>query len=204
MAASIDFRDAFITAPVLAVLRGLDPKGAVGAAEACWEAGVILVEVSRSHDPGFDAVRAVCARAKELGRVAGAGTICTANEVRAAAAARADFAVAPGFSREAAEAARAVGLPYLPGVATPTEVQEALASGFRTLKLFPARELGPGWIRALAGPFPEIRFVAVGGVTAANASEFVEAGAIAVAIGSGLDPTELPALLERLRATGRD
>jgi len=77
-------------------------------------------------------------------------------------------------------------------------------TGFRTLKLFPARELGPGWIRALAGPFPEIRFVAVGGVTAANASEFVEAGAIAVAIGSGLDPTELHALLERLRATGRD
>jgi 2-dehydro-3-deoxyphosphogluconate aldolase/(4S)-4-hydroxy-2-oxoglutarate aldolase len=203
VAASIDLRDAFIAAPVLAVLRGLDPKRAVDAAEVCWAAGVVLVEVSRSHDPGFDAVRAVCARAHELGRVAGAGTVCTAEDVRAAVAARAAFAVAPGFAREAADAARAVGLPYLPGVATPSEVQEALASGFRTLKLFPARELGPGWIRALAGPFPEVRFVAVGGVTAANASEFVEAGAIAVAIGSGLDPTELPALLERLRAIGR-
>jgi 2-dehydro-3-deoxyphosphogluconate aldolase / (4S)-4-hydroxy-2-oxoglutarate aldolase len=149
-------------------------------------------------------VRAVCARAHELGRIAGAGTVCTADEVRAAAGVGASFAVAPGFSREAADAAKALGLPYLPGVATPSEVQEALASGFRTLKLFPARELGPGWIRALAGPFPEVRLVAVGGVTAANASEFVEAGAIAVAIGSGLDPAELPALLERLRALRRD
>jgi 2-dehydro-3-deoxyphosphogluconate aldolase/(4S)-4-hydroxy-2-oxoglutarate aldolase len=204
VAASNDFRDAFTAAPVLAVLRGLDPKGAVDAAEACWQAGVVLVEVSRSHDPGLEAVRAVCARAHELGRVAGAGTVSTADEVRAAAGAGAAFAVAPGFSREAADAARALGLPYLPGVATPSEVQEALASGFRTLKLFPARELGPGWIRALAGPFPEVRLVAVGGVTAANASVFVEAGAIAVAIGSGLDPTELPPLLERLRALRRD
>jgi 2-dehydro-3-deoxyphosphogluconate aldolase/(4S)-4-hydroxy-2-oxoglutarate aldolase len=204
VAASNDFRESFAAAPVLAVLRGLDPKGAVDAAEACWEAGVVLVEVSRSHDPGLEAVRAVCERAHELGRIAGAGTISTADEVRAVAGAGAAFAVAPGFSREAADAARALGLPYLPGVATPSEVQEALASGLRTLKLFPARELGPSWIRALAGPFPEVRFVAVGGVTAANASKFIEAGAIAVGIGSGLDLTDLSALLERLRVIGRD
>jgi 2-dehydro-3-deoxyphosphogluconate aldolase/(4S)-4-hydroxy-2-oxoglutarate aldolase len=200
VAASTDFfRDSLADAPVLAVLRALDPARSIAEAETCWQAGVALVEVSLSHDPALEAVRAVCARGRELGRIAGAGTVCSAGAVRAAAAAGAAFAVAPGLSRDAADAARAADLPYLPGVATPSEVQAAVAAGFRTLKLFPARELGAGWIRALADPFPEARFVAVGGVDAANAVEFVDAGAIAVGIGSSLEPEELPALLERLR-----
>jgi 2-keto-3-deoxy-6-phosphogluconate aldolase len=83
-------------------------------------------------------------------------------------------------------------------------VQAAIGTGFRTLKLFPARDLGAGWIRALSGPFPETAFVAVGGITAANAEDFVAAGAVGVGIGSGLDANELPALLERLRAARQE
>jgi Entner-Doudoroff aldolase len=119
--------------------------------------------------------------------------------VRAAADAGASFVVAPGLAGDAVEQAREVGLPYLPGVATPSEVQAALALGCRTLKLFPAHELGPGWIRALAGPFPDARFVAVGGVSAADAADFVAAGAIGVGVGAALDPAVLPALLQELR-----
>jgi 2-dehydro-3-deoxyphosphogluconate aldolase / (4S)-4-hydroxy-2-oxoglutarate aldolase len=66
--------------------------------------------------------------------------------------------------------------------------------------VFPARDLGADWIRALSGPFPEAAFVAVGGITGANAEEFVSAEAVGVGMGSGLDANELPALLERLRA----
>ncbi len=172
-------------------------------AETCWQAGVRLVEVSRSHDEAFEAVRAVCERARALGRLAGAGTVSTAEHVRAAVSAGAAFAVAPGYAREATDAARAAELPYLPGVATPSEVQAAIGDGFSTLKLFPGRDLGAGWIRALSGPFPEAAFVAVGGITAANAEEFIAAGAVGVGIGSGLDADELPALLERLRAARR-
>jgi 2-dehydro-3-deoxyphosphogluconate aldolase/(4S)-4-hydroxy-2-oxoglutarate aldolase len=187
-------------APVIAVLRGAEAEDAVRTAEACWQAGVVLVEVSRSHDEAFEAVRAVCGRARALGRIAGAGTVSTVDDVGAAVAAGAGFAVAPGYARAAADAARAAELPYLPGVATPSEVQAAIGDGFSTLKLFPARDLGAGWIRALSGPFPEAAFVAVGGITAANAEEFVAAGAVGVGMGSGLDADELPALLERLRA----
>jgi 2-dehydro-3-deoxyphosphogluconate aldolase / (4S)-4-hydroxy-2-oxoglutarate aldolase len=187
-------------APVIAVLRGVRAEEAARMAEACWQAGVGLVEVSRSHDEAFEAVRAVCGRARALGRIAGAGTVSTAEHVRAAVAAGAAFAVAPGYARAAADAARAAELPYLPGVTTPSEVQGAIGDGFSTLKLFPARDLGAGWIRALSGPFPETAFVAVGGITAANAEEFIAAGAVGVGIGSGLDADELPALLERLRA----
>jgi 2-keto-3-deoxy-6-phosphogluconate aldolase len=97
-------------------------------------------------------VRAVCDRAQALGRIAGAGTVSTAEDVAATVAAGAGFAVAPGYAKAAADAARAAQLPYLPGVATPSEVQAAIGSGFRTLKLFPARDLGADWIRALGGP----------------------------------------------------
>ncbi len=193
------FSERLAVAPVLAVLRRHDPRSSVQVAEICWNAGVELVEVSLSHDRTLEAVSAVCRRAADLGRVAGAGTVCTPSDVRAAAEAGASFVVAPGLARDAVETARDVGLPYLPGVATPSEVQAALALDCRTLKLFPARELGPGWIRALAGPFPDARFVAVGGVSAADAADFVAAGAIGVGIGTALDPAVLPALLRELR-----
>jgi len=191
-------------APVIAVLRGTAAEDAVRIAEACWQAGVVLVEVSRSHDEAFEAVRAVCGRARALGRIAGAGTVSTPEDVRAAVKAGVAFAVAPGYARATADAAGAAQLPYLPGVATPSEVQAAIGDGFRTLKLYPARDLGAGWIRALSGPFPETAFVAVGGITAANAEDFVAAGAVGVGIGSGLDANELPPLLERLRAARQE
>jgi len=192
--------DHLARAPVLAVLRGLDSAAAVGVAEACWEAGVELVEVSLTADPDLVVVGAVCQRASELGHVAGAGTVCTADQVRAAVRAGARFAVAPGLDSGAVEAAQATALPYLPGVSTPSETQAALALGCRTLKLFPAAALGADWLRALAGPFPSARFVAVGGITAANASAFLAAGAIGVAIGSGLEPDNLRGLVTELRA----
>ena len=208
MAETLDFFSARLArAPVLAVLRGQDPRGSVAMAEACWDAGLELVEVSIAGDRDLERVRAVCERASALGRLAGAGTVCTEAELRAVALVDAAFAVAPGLSHETVGAARQLSMPYLPGVVTPSEVQAALALGCRTLKLFPAGELTPAWIRALAGPFPDARLVAVGGITAANAEEFVDAGAIGVAIGSGLDPASLRPLLGQLRnaaAHGRE
>lgn len=196
------FAKRLASAPVIAVLRGQAPAASVRLADVCWDAGIQLVEVSLSHDAELEAVRAVCRHAIERGRLAGAGTVCTAVEVRAAAEAGAAFAVAPGLAEEAVEAARELGLPYLPGVTTPSDVQAALALGCRTLKLFPARHLGPGWIRALSGPFPGARFVAVGGVSAANAAEFLAAGAVAVGIGAALDPDVVPQLLHELEGVG--
>ena len=190
--------------PVLAVLRDYSADAAVRAAESCWNNGVELVEVSVSHDPQLEALRAVCAAALQGGRLAGAGTVCTAEQLDAVAAVGPAFAVAPGLDSEAVERARELRLPYLPGVSTPSETQRALALGCRTLKLFPAGELGPGWLRALSGPFPQVRFVAVGGITANNAASFLEAGAVGVGIGSALEPGELSSLVARLRQVGTD
>lgn len=185
--------------PAIAILRGVQSADAVSAADACWRAGIPLVEVSLSHDPELAVVRAVCAHAEEGGHLAGAGTALTAADVRRAVEAGARFAVAPGLDEEAVRTADSLGLPYLPGVTTPSEVQRAVALDRRVLKLFPAAQLGARWVRALAGPFPGVRLIAVGGVTAANAREFLDEGALGVGVRSALDPGTLDQLVAAVR-----
>jgi 2-dehydro-3-deoxyphosphogluconate aldolase/(4S)-4-hydroxy-2-oxoglutarate aldolase len=189
------FAKALAHVPVLAILRGLSPASAVAAAEQCWRSEIPLVEVSLSGENALASLEAVCVRGVELGRAVGAGTVLTPDEVAVAADAGATFAVAPGLDPETVAAARALGLPYLPGVATPSEVQSALALGCGTLKLFPASVLGTGWLRSLAGPFPDARFVAVGGVDVRNASDWIEAGAAGIGVGSALLGRALPQLV---------
>jgi 2-dehydro-3-deoxyphosphogluconate aldolase/(4S)-4-hydroxy-2-oxoglutarate aldolase len=86
-------------------------------------------------------------------------------------------------------------MPHLPGVATASEIQRALAAGFVWLKAFPATALGPAWFRAMRGPFPTVRLVATGGIDAHNAQEYLSAGALVVAVGSALsDPAQVDLL----------
>jgi 2-dehydro-3-deoxyphosphogluconate aldolase / (4S)-4-hydroxy-2-oxoglutarate aldolase len=195
--------DRLTAAPVVAILRGLGPDDAVRAAEEIWDGGVHLVEVSLAGEDAVAALRAVCARATAVGREAGAGTVCTPEDLEAACSAGARFAIAPGLDAATVEAAKARNLPFLPGAATPSEVQAALALGCVAVKIFPADLLGPAWFGALRGPFPRARLVAVGGVNHANARTFVEAGAIGVGIGSGLEVGALAGLLGELRDAGR-
>jgi 2-dehydro-3-deoxyphosphogluconate aldolase / (4S)-4-hydroxy-2-oxoglutarate aldolase len=97
--------------------------------------------------------------------------------------------------REVVLEAGRLGLPFLPGVTTPSEVLHALGGGFQVVKLFPAGPLGSDWIRALGGPFPLARFVAVGGITAQNARSFMEVGAVGVGVASALRPDSLADLV---------
>lgn len=181
--------------PILAILRGHSPQAAVQAAEACWAAGIELVEVSLSEDGALDSLEAVCRRAKELDHLAGAGTILAPPDVEAAVGVGAQFGVAPALDPDVVKGAEGAGLPLLPGVTTPSEVQRALALGCQVLKLFPAHLLGPNWIRAMRAPFPAARFVAVGGVSDANGGSFLTAGAVGLGIGSALDLDRLDALV---------
>ncbi len=129
------------------------------------------------------------------GRLVGAGTVVSPRHVELAASAGAAFTVSPGFDADVVRASVVAGLPPLPGVATATEVQAAMALGLTWLKAFPASLLGTGWFRAMAGPFPGARFVATGGMDAANAGDFLDAGVRTVAVGSAIeDPAQLPAL----------
>ncbi|EFL23128.1 2-dehydro-3-deoxyphosphogluconate aldolase/4-hydroxy-2-oxoglutarate aldolase [Streptomyces himastatinicus ATCC 53653] len=198
------FQDAFDALPLMAILRGFDPARSVEVSRRAWDVGIHLVEVPIQSETAVAALRAAVEAGEERGAVVGAGTVTTVERVEQAVEAGAGFTVAPGFSREVAEASLAAGLPHLPGVATASEIQQAEALGLTWLKAFPASDLGPGWIASMHGPFPQARFVATGGMNLSNTMEFLGAGAAAVSLGSALADADqfarLPQLIEEVVA----
>ncbi|MGC4746039.1 bifunctional 4-hydroxy-2-oxoglutarate aldolase/2-dehydro-3-deoxy-phosphogluconate aldolase [Micromonospora sp. DT201] len=192
-----DFDHIFGGARVMAILRGLPVDETVRLAERAWDLGIDVVEVPVATAEAVPALRAAVEAGTERGRIVGAGTVLDVDQVVAAADAGAAFTVAPGLDLAVADAAAARGLPHLPGVATPTEAQQALRHGLTWLKAFPAISLGPAWFKAVAGPLPQLRFVATGGLDAGNAAAFLQAGVRVVAVGSALsDPNQLDRLAE--------
>ncbi|MGH3354594.1 MAG: bifunctional 4-hydroxy-2-oxoglutarate aldolase/2-dehydro-3-deoxy-phosphogluconate aldolase, partial [Nocardioidaceae bacterium] len=127
--------------PVIAILRGLDADAAVAAACEVWDIGVRLVEVTLERPEGVQALRAVVEAAPE-GTPVGAGTVTTPERLRRAVECGARFAIAPGLDVDTVHAAERIGVPFLPGVATPSEAGAALQLGVTTVKLFPAALLG--------------------------------------------------------------
>lgn len=184
---------------LMAILRGLSPEQTVAIATQLWDAGIDLVEVPIGTPDAVPALRAVIAAGAARGRSVGAGTVITAEQVEIAAAAGARYTVAPGFDLTVLAASLAAGLPHLPGVATASEVQHARAAGCRWLKVFPAATLGPAWIRAIRGPFPDVSLVATGGLGVADVNPFLTAGARIVALGAALaDPEQRRRLIAGL------
>ncbi len=114
------------------------------------------------------ALREVVRLGTERGKLVGAGTIISVDQIEVAAAAGARYLVSPGLDPEVVRAARAAGIPILPGVATPSEVQHAVSLGLTWLKAFPATWLGAEWFGHIRGPFPQVRFVATGGIDASQ------------------------------------
>ena len=183
------FDDMFDGRSVMAILRGLPATETVRLAERLWDAGVTVLEVPIGEPTAVASLAAAADAARERGLHVGAGTVITVDQVRAAETAGARYTVAPGLDLTVSAASLAAGLPHLPGVGSATEVQRAWLAGHRWLKAFPAKALGPAWIAAMRGPFPGARFVATGGLTVADATAFLDAGARVVALGAALaDP----------------
>ncbi|MER6528594.1 bifunctional 4-hydroxy-2-oxoglutarate aldolase/2-dehydro-3-deoxy-phosphogluconate aldolase [Streptomyces sp. NPDC001508] len=178
------FDEAFAGQTLMGILRGFDPEETVRLAEVAWQLGVRCVEVPIQNEQALAALRATIAASG--GRPVGAGTVTTPERLRLAAEAGAAFTVAPGLDPLVLAASSDAGLPHLPGVATASEVQTAEQLGLRWVKAFPASVLGTGWFGAMRGPFPQMRFVATGGMTASSVEPYLAAGASIVALGSGL------------------
>ncbi|WP_243709412.1 bifunctional 4-hydroxy-2-oxoglutarate aldolase/2-dehydro-3-deoxy-phosphogluconate aldolase [Micromonospora sp. 15K316] len=171
-------------ARILAVIRGTSTSGAIAAGTALLEEGVRVVEVALTTP---DAPRAVAAlrAAAPAGTLVGAGTVLTAADVADVAAAGAQFVVTPAVVESIAEAADR-GIPVAAGAFTPTEAYTAMSMGASAVKLFPASVGGPAYLKALRDPFPDIPFVAVGGVGLGDVPGYLAAGAIAVGVGGPL------------------
>ncbi|GAB3683368.1 bifunctional 4-hydroxy-2-oxoglutarate aldolase/2-dehydro-3-deoxy-phosphogluconate aldolase [Saccharopolyspora tripterygii] len=193
--------DELLAGPVMAILRGMDPQRTVELARRAWDLGIDAVEVPIETPEAEPSLAAAVRAGAERGRPVGAGTITTPDRLRTARDLGAAFTIAPGLDPEIVRLSAELDLPHVPGVATPSEIQQAMRLGSSWVKAFPAAELGSSWFRAMKGPFPGLRVVATGGMNARNAPEFLQAGADVVAVGSALeDEAQLPALAQLVEA----
>jgi 2-dehydro-3-deoxyphosphogluconate aldolase/(4S)-4-hydroxy-2-oxoglutarate aldolase len=176
-------------ARLIVVLRRITPhERLLELLDELADAGARIFEITLDgEDAGSDLVTA---RDRIAGRdrrcLVGAGTVRTVAQLRSAIEARAAFGVSPVFDPKIVPAALEAGLPFVPGVYTPTEADAAWRAGATFVKVFPGSSLGPSHVRELRGPMPDIEMIVTGGVDATNAIEFLEAGAVAVGIGSAL------------------
>ncbi|MPZ25051.1 MAG: 2-dehydro-3-deoxyphosphogluconate aldolase [Micromonosporaceae bacterium] len=185
----------------MAILRGLSPSETVELANRAWDAGVSLLEVPIGRPEHVAALTATVAAGAERGQLVGAGTVITREQVRVAAQAGARYTVAPGFDPAVLAASLAAGLPHLPGVGTATEVQRAQSAGCGWVKAFPATALGTAWFQAIQGPFPDLQYVATGGLTVDTVPGFLAAGARVAAVGTGLaDPGQYERLVALVKS----
>jgi 2-dehydro-3-deoxyphosphogluconate aldolase / (4S)-4-hydroxy-2-oxoglutarate aldolase len=162
-----------------------DAERAVPLAEALLAGGLNVIEITFRTPASEEAVARVAAAFPKM--IVGAGTLLTSAQVIRARDVGAKFGVAPGFNPAVVATAREVGLPFVPGVLTPTEVEAALAQGCTTLKFFPASLMGGvEMLRALAGPYSQAgaKFIALGGITPSNMIEYLQLPVVAAVGGS--------------------
>ncbi|MCF8720580.1 2-dehydro-3-deoxyphosphogluconate aldolase/(4S)-4-hydroxy-2-oxoglutarate aldolase [Nitrospina gracilis Nb-211] len=177
--------DRFAQKPVLGIIRGMAESQLSGVLEAVVRSGVEFIEITL-NTPGAIPLLQLADREFSDRLCLGAGTVLTRREAENAAAAGARFLVSPTASPEVARFCREQGIPHFPGAFTPTEIQAAWEGGAFMVKVFPSSVVGPGYFREIKGPFDGIRLMAVGGVRASNACEFLEKGASAVAVGASV------------------
>jgi 2-dehydro-3-deoxyphosphogluconate aldolase/(4S)-4-hydroxy-2-oxoglutarate aldolase len=155
--------------PVLTIDRVED---AVPLARALVKGGVRTHEVTLRTPAAVDAAKAIIAEVPDA--IVGIGTILNADDLARAEALGAKFGISPGATPELLKAAVASSLPFAPGIATASELMHALAHGFDVVKFFPAEQSGGiKALRALAGPFPHVKFCPTGGIGEANAATWL-------------------------------
>ena len=188
---------------IVAIVRGDFPAHKVlEIGDALLAAPVLVMEVTLNTPGALDLIQMLRARFG-INMNVGAGTVRTVEQFDAAAAAGAQFTVAPGLNPAVVARARKTDTLHIPGVYTATEAETAHAAGSSLLKLFPANIGGPAYLKALRAPLDDIQFVPTGGIGPENAAAWAKAGAAALGVGSALvtGPDQPMAdLIERARA----
>ena len=176
-------------APVIPVIVLGDLRQAVLLARALVAGGIRMLEVTLRTPQALACIEAIARNVPEA--VVGAGTVRSAADAMACAMAGARFAVSPGYTHAVGQACRNAGLPLLPGVASGSEIMAAQEDGLTQLKFFPAVQAGGvAMLKAWSGPFGDVQFCPTGGVTMANAAEFLALPNVVCVGGSWLTPAE--------------
>lgn len=175
---------------VCAIMRNVPLENTLDYAEAVYRGGIRMFEVAMNSS---DAAKQIGIMRNRFGDDAfvGAGTVINQERCRQAKEAGAQFFLTPSATVGTMEFCRKYDIPLLPGVLTPTDVALCLEYGYSVMKLFPAGDMPPSYIKSLKGPFDGTEYVAVGGVTADNIKDFLAHGYIGVGIGSSLLPKDM-------------
>lgn len=172
----------------LAVVRAPSIPDSAELCQALADGGIRSVELTFTTPDALTHVKRAAETAAQHGAAVGIGTVLTGDQARAAIDAGAQFLVTPGLRPDVAAVAVAAGIPFSLGAMTPTEVAQALDLGSGVVKIFPARQLGPAYLKDLQGPYPGIRLLPSGGIDASNARSYLDAGAVAVCCGTSVVP----------------
>lgn len=176
--------------PVIPVVVIDDPVDAAPLAGALAVGGVPVIEVTLRSPAALDAIRAIAADVPNI-RL-GAGTVCSAAQVKLAVEAGAEFLVSPGVTDHLLDALQNSGLPFLAGTSTPSDMLRLIERGITEAKLFPASAVGgPALLRAVAGPLPQLRFCPTGGITFSAAREYLSLANVGCVGGTWLTPQAL-------------
>jgi 2-dehydro-3-deoxyphosphogluconate aldolase/(4S)-4-hydroxy-2-oxoglutarate aldolase len=199
------------------VLQKIEDAGVVGiirvdsidygvmAAGAIFEGGIPVIEVSMTHRGAVEIMAQMTERLGKKALLLGAGTVADPETARACMLAGAEFIFAHCFSEDVARICNRYGAPYIPGVGSVTEVMRAFECGVDIVKVFPGEVLGPQFIKAVRGPLPRAKMLAVGGVAIDNLESWFKAGAVGVGLGSALTkPGGKDGTSETIKAASRE
>jgi len=171
---------------IIPAIRTASADDARFAAETLRSAGIPIVEITMTIPGALGVIEHLARAADDL--IVGAGTVLETDIVRRCLDAGAHFITSPGFDPDVVRATVGHAV-SMPGALTPTEVTRALRDGADFIKVFPVTPLGgPAYFRALAGPFPHVRFVPAGGIDHHSVAAFIVAGAAAIGVGKELVP----------------
>ncbi|HWL12376.1 MAG TPA: bifunctional 2-keto-4-hydroxyglutarate aldolase/2-keto-3-deoxy-6-phosphogluconate aldolase [Ureibacillus sp.] len=179
----IDILKALSDAKVVAVVRGSSPEEATEISKGAIEGGIRAIELTYTTPFVEDAFKAL----RNSDALIGAGTVLDAETARHAILNGAKFVVSPSFNTEIATICNRYSIPYLPGCMTIKEIVAALEGGSDIVKLFPANQFEPSFIKSVKGPLPNVTIMPTGGVGLENMNEWLDAGAVAVGIASDLN-----------------
>lgn len=197
--------EALVTTRVVAILRAENASRAEAVVDVLLENGIRSLELTLTTKGALDVVERLAANVPD-GTDLGMGTVLTADDVDRAVDAGARFVVSPSVVPAVIEAATRRGVASYPGAFTPTEIHTAWSAGASAVKLFPGGALGPAYLKAVRAPLPDIPLVPTGGVAVEAVGAWLDAGAVAVGLGSPLigdalaPDGDLDALAERARA----
>src|SRR5882757_1962360 len=179
--------------PVMPVVTIEDATLAADLARALVRGGIRVIEVTLRTPAALRAIETIARAVPEIS--VGAGTVLSISDLQAATAAGAAFAISPGATGTLLTAGATGQIPYLPAVATASELMAGLAAGYRCFKFFPAGAAGGiAMLNAFGGPFPDARFCPTGGITQASVKSYLELPNVLCAGGSWLTPADAVAM----------